>query len=135
MRYILPGDTFGYRGTHRKPSTTARTAAKVTVLAVPVALAGLAVVGATPLAAHAAGNPVSASQKTCAAFAAWERHPSRGNLRTLITDSLNVPWADPGRKYGLGSDVYELGGDVLAGKTQYVPRGERYVTKDCSRVG
>ena len=54
MKSFIPGDPFAYRGTHRKPSTAVRTAAKVTALAVPMTLAGLVVVGATPLAAHVA---------------------------------------------------------------------------------
>ena len=48
MRNFIPGDPFAYRGKHRK---TPRTAA-IVALAVPMTFAGLALVGATPLAAR-----------------------------------------------------------------------------------
>ena len=55
MRNLIPGDPFKYRGTHRKPSTTARTIVKVTALAVPLTVAGAVVVGFTPFAAQVRG--------------------------------------------------------------------------------
>ena len=126
----MPGDPFKYQGKHRKPAVPGKTIATIAAIAVPVTLAGTAMIGLTPLAAQASQH-VSAQQQTCSAFAAWERHPTAANMRTLITDSLNAPWHKPGSKYGLGSDVYGLGGDVLAGKVRYVAKDARYVGEDC----
>jgi hypothetical protein len=64
--------------------------------------------------------------RTCAAFAAWEAHPTAGNLRTLGTDSFNVPW-----RY-LGNDVWGLVSDVRSGSVKYVKSDERYVSQDCA---
>ena len=50
MIRFIPGDPFAYRGTHRKPHAAVQAAARIAALAVPMTLAGLAVVGATPLA-------------------------------------------------------------------------------------
>ena len=98
-------------------------------------IAGTVITGAAlavlALPAHAGTNWHT---RTCAAFATWETHKTRANMRVLITNSLHVSWSAPGSKYGLGSDVYELGGDVLSGKTQYVSRAASYVSKDCTKL-
>ena len=129
MRYIIPGDPFKYRGTHRKPTAAARTAAKVAGLAVPLTLAGLVLVGATPLAAHAAESaaPVNWTHRTCAAFTAYERHPSMARLDTLVTDSLHLH-----RSY-LAADVAQLLADTVTpkAKAQYVATDAQYAAGDC----
>ena len=50
MHNFIPGDPFKYRGTHRKPR--GRQCAKVAALAVPLTVAGMVLVGASPLAAR-----------------------------------------------------------------------------------
>ena len=128
MRNIIPGDPFKAPGRHRKPTTAARTAAKVTALAVPMALAGLAVVGSTPFAANAtpAAGP---AQSACAAFAAYERHPGADSLDALVTASFRLPHgylaADTGLLYA--DSVTKRPGAV------YVASDRRYVADDCSR--
>ena len=129
MINLIPGDPFAYRGTHRKPTTTARTIAKVTALAVPLTLAGLVLVGATPLAAHAAESaaPVNWTHRTCAAFTAYEHHPSAANLDRLVVDSLHL------RRSYLAADVAQLLADTVTpkSKAQYVATDAQYVFEDC----
>ena len=106
MNKYLPGDPFAYRGTHRKPRT--RRFVKVAALAAPMTLAGLMIVGATPMAAQASTHkPVNWTVRTCSALTAYEGHPSRANLDRLVTDSFHVP-----AKY-LGQDVASLDSAVL----------------------
>ena len=123
MIRFMPGDPFAYRGTHSKPRS--RTVAKVTALAIPMTLAGTVLVGATPLAAHAAVKPVNWTARTCSAFSAWERHPTMAHLDTLVTDSLHVSW-----RY-LGNDVWALYADVRSGSVKYVDTDKQYVAQDC----
>ena len=134
MINLMPGDPFAYRGTHRKPSTAVQTAVKVTALAVPMTLAGLAVVGATPLAAHASvTHAASASAKpnwtgrTCSAFSRWQAHPATASLDKLVTFSLHLP-----RGY-LQADVLELAADAMTAKPDqgYVDVAAQYVGEDC----
>ena len=128
MRNIIPGDPFKATGRHRKPSTAARTAAKVTALAVPMALAGCAVVGATPLAAYTT-PALSPAQSACAAFAAYERHPGAASLDALVTASFKLPHGY------LAADVGLLYADSVTKKpgAVYVASDRRYVADDCSR--
>ena len=122
MNKYLPGDPFAYRGTHRKPRT--RRAVKVAALAVPMTLAGLVIVGATPMAAQASTHkPVNWTARTCSAFAAWQHKPTTANLDRLVTDSFHVP-----ARY-LGQDIASLYSAVLN-------HGDRdlagqYVYEDC----
>ena len=84
MIKFIPGDPFAHRGQHRKPSTAARTVAKVTALAVPMTLAGLMLVGATPLAAHASVTTAHSATwydtHACRAFHTELRHPTAKHL-------------------------------------------------------
>jgi hypothetical protein len=74
--------------------------------------------------AHA---PASAQSRTCAAYAAWKRHPSAAGLDVMMTDSFGVPW-----KY-LASDVTHLYADVRdRSAVRYVRHDEKYVTEDCT---
>ena len=128
MKSFIPGDPFAHRGTHRRPSTAARTAAKVTALAVPMALAGCAAVGATPLAAYTT-PALSPAQSACAAFAAYERHPGAASLDALVTASFKLPHGY------LAADVGLLYADSVTKKpgAVYVASDRRYVADDCSR--
>ena len=122
MNKYLPGDPFAYRGTHRKPRT--RRAAKVAAVAVPMTLAGLVIVGATPMAAQASTHkPVNWTARTCSAFAAYEGHPSRANLDRLVTDSFHVP-----ARY-LGQDIASLY-DAMLNHGDRDLAGQ-YVYEDC----
>ena len=130
MNKYIPGDPFAYRGKHRKPRS--RYAVKVAALAVPMTFAGLALVGVTPLAAHAAVKPApSWEQRTCSAFAAWERHPTTARLARLAADSVHVPVRQ------LGGDVWNLVGDVEHARAGdkpsalYVSDDEQQTFTDC----
>lgn len=91
-----------------------------------IAAAGIAVTAfAVPASASATPAPVNWVQRTCGAFAAYEKHPSPAGLVTFGTDSLRVPW-----KY-LGKDAWQLVSDVRSGKTKYVSDSEQYVYEDC----
>ena len=129
MINLIPGDPFKAPGKHRKPTAAARTAAKVAGLAVPMTVIGLVLVGATPLAAHAAESaaPVNWTHRTCAAFTAYEHHPSMARLDTLVTDSLHLH-----RSY-LAADVGQLLADTVTpkSKAQYVATDAQYVFEDC----
>ena len=90
-------------------------------------LAGIAAAGLTAtlaLPAQASVKPASWTQRTCTAFAAWEKHPSTARLVTLGTDSLHVSW-----KY-LGGDVWQLVNDVHA-QPKYLSDDEQYIYEDC----
>jgi hypothetical protein len=65
------------------------------------------------------------SQRTCAAYQAYVRHPSTGRLDAMLTDSENAPY-----KY-VGEDAIGLYKDVRAGDTSYIAKDEGYFTKDC----
>ena len=142
---IIDRAVFGPR--HAKQRNAFKIAAKGSAIAALLAAsgfagAGLAAMTPAPSSSAFAGQSATAvltasyrvnwAQRTCSAFSMWEARPSAGNLRTLITDSLNVPWNKPGSKYGLGSDVYGLGGDVLGGKTTYIAKDKGYLTADCA---
>jgi hypothetical protein len=94
-----------------------------------IAASALAVTLAGPASASA---PVNWTQRTCAAFAAWERHGTTGSLETVAADSFHVSWRGTGSRYGLGSDVWGLVADVRSGAAaKYVTEDERYISKDC----
>ena len=127
MNKHIPGDPFAYRGQHRKPRS--RYAVKVAALAVPMTLAGLAVVGSTPLAAHAAVTNATPAQKAYAAFTTWEQHRTRVNLDKLVTASFNLP-----ARYD-AADIGQLYADVMGGaKKADIARDVAYVDQDLTQL-
>ena len=89
-----------------------------------IAAAGIAVT-VFALPASASTTPPSWTQRTCSAFAAWEKRPSNANLVTLASDSLHAPW-----RY-LGNDVWGLYSDVRSGSVKYVSDDEQQTYTDC----
>ena len=123
MFNFIPGDPFAYRGTHRKPRT--RRFAKVVALAAPMTLAGLVLVGASPLAAQASTHkPVNWTARTCSAFSAWQHKPTAAHLDRLVTDSFHVP-----ARY-LGQDVASLYDAILNHGDRDL--ADQYVYEDCN---
>ena len=67
-------------------------------------------------------------ERTCAAFATWERHPSLGRLETAVADSFHLK----GRSY-LAADLGQLWADSVSPRSnqQYVDIDRQYVDEDC----
>ncbi len=64
--------------------------------------------------------------RTCAAYAAWAKHPSTARLNAMLTDSENAPY-----KY-IGEDAIGLYKDVRSGAAaSYVAKDEKYFAEDC----
>jgi hypothetical protein len=97
--------------------------------AVAVACAALISQASSPASASASTRRVSPAQRTCAAFAAWERHPTPGRLRTMVRDSLTAPWRD----LALDADLLyfdyrqgaSTGDDVQSLRTDCLTQGNR----------
>ena len=96
----------------------------------------LVAAGTTVLAATMVGSAVthlpvaqaseSWSQRTCAAYQAYVRHPSTGRLDAMLTDSENAPY-----KY-VGEDAIGLYKDVRSGAAaSYITKDKGYFSKDC----
>ena len=96
-----------------------------------IAAAGIAVTVFT-LPASASTTPPSWTQRTCSAFAAWERHPTTARLARLAADSVHVPVRP------LGGDVWNLVGDVEHARAGdkpsalYVSDDEQQTYTDCN---
>lgn len=104
-------------------SKGARERALIRRILASAALAGVAVTTAV-LPADAAAA-VGWHQRTCAAFRAWDRHRTAGNLRVMVADSFHVAprW--------LGGDVAELYADAERGRVKYLGDDATYVNQDC----
>lgn len=70
---------------------------------------------------------LTATQVTCNAFAAYEAHPSKATLETVLKDSLNVPGY--GRP-GLVSDIGQLWADSAGGGKKYIADDNEYIRED-----
>ena len=83
------------------------------------------------LAASYTGAPPSqVVAKTYAAFTAWEAHPTRANMDTLVTDSFRLP-----AKYD-AADIAQLYADVMGGaKATTISDDEGYIYQDLTGSG
>ena len=137
---IIDRAVFGPR--HAKRSKGLKIAAKGSAIAALLAAtgfagAGMAAMTPAPSPAAFAGQSATAvlnvnltsyhqvnwEQRTCSAFATWQRHPTSGNLDAIMADSFRVTW-----KY-VGEDAADLYSDVRAGKDDST--AVQYFFEDC----
>jgi hypothetical protein len=87
-------------------------------------------IGAGALAATIpAGAAVNWKAQTCAAFTAYQAHPSAASLAALVTGSTHL-----GKSY-LRADVGQLYADVSSPSSKaakYVAKDAQYVAEDCA---
>jgi hypothetical protein len=84
-------------------------------------------------AAANAGVTESGAQKTCAAFAVWEKHPAAANIDAMLADTFTMAWS--GSSKYVGEDAASLFGDWRGGaKAKYVDNDVKYMREDCADV-
>jgi hypothetical protein len=92
-------------------------------------LAAIAAAGITVTTLPASAQPaVNWHQRTCAAFSAYQAHPSAARLTALVIDSTHL-----GRSY-LRADVGQLYADASSPSpkaAKYLDTSEQYVSQDC----
>lgn len=78
--------------------------------AVAAVVMALTMVTASGGAARAAAVRATPAQRTCTAFAAWERHRTTSHLDAMLTASERAPWTP------IGADAVVLYTDVRSGE-------------------
>jgi hypothetical protein len=71
---------------------------------------------------------LTATQVTCNAFAAYQSHPTKGNLVQVVKDSFAVPGYG---KPGLVSDIAQLWADSSGGDQTVLPADIEWARDDC----
>lgn len=91
-------------------------------------IAAAAIAGSLAFTVSASAAPAgqTPTQKTCAAFKAWDGKRTTAHFNTMVIDSLYAP------AHYLGSDVLQLAADVRGGAAiKYINKDIKYVKEDC----
>ena len=93
------------------------------------AIAMLAVVaGMLSVTMHANAVTLSASARTCIAFAHWSHHHTNASLDAMLTASERAPWNN------LGNDVDVVYADIRGGDRIDLSADASGIADDCKHV-
>lgn len=116
-----------------KPRVMQKRALGIAVFVLSAVAAGIAALIILPGNANANTLAASQGQKTCAAFAAWEKHPSAANIDAMLADTFTMTWSGDS-KY-VGGDAASLYGDWRSGAAgKYVNDDVKYMREDCEEL-